>query len=72
MLGRVAALLIWIGSYYYDLWNIIPKKDHAILSIGLLILFIADDGPIISYKKIIETVQKKGEQEEWLGKLRSG
>ena len=64
MIGRVAALLIWIACYYYDLWNIIPKDDHNILAIGLLILFCADDGSIISYKKIVKEVRKSEEKEE--------
>ena len=64
MIGRVAALLIWIACYYYDLWNIIPKGDHAILAIGLLILFCADNESIISYKKIVKEVRKAEDQKE--------
>jgi len=64
MIGRVAALLIWIACYYYDLWNIIPKDDHIILVIGLLILFCADDESLISYKKIVTEVRKSEKGEE--------
>jgi len=64
MIGRVAALLIWIACYYYDLWNIIPKDDHVILVIGLLILFCADNESIISYKKIVKEVRKSEDEKE--------
>ena len=64
MIGRVAALLIWIACYYYDLWNLIPETDHVVLVFGLIILFFLGDEPIITYKKIVKVYRGKKEEED--------
>ena len=64
MFGRIAAILIWIGCFYYDLWSIIPKNEHSTLGIALFILFIIGDDPVFTFKRTIERHIKKAEEDE--------
>ena len=64
MFGRIAAVLIWIGCFYYDLWNIIPKNEHSTLGIALFILFIAGDEAVFSFKQTVEKHVKRTEEND--------
>lgn len=54
MIGKIAAVTLWILIAYFDIWSKIQPDNHIFLTIALWAMFFLGDEALVSYKRIIE------------------
>jgi len=66
MIGRIAAIALYLIMVYFDIWSLIIPDNHIFVTLALWILFCGDGGWPLSYtyNKTISVQKAKQKEDE--------